>query len=94
MWQLLRNRQRCNQKFRREHPLGIYIADFYRAAAKLVVEVDGASHVTEEAIQYDANRDQWMQEQGIRVLRFSCAQVEHETQTVIDQIDEVLKLDT
>ena len=44
MWQLLRNRQRCNQKFRREHPLGIYTADFYCVDAKLVIEVDGASH--------------------------------------------------
>ena len=94
MWQLLRNRQRCNQKFRREHPLGIYIAEFYCAAAKLVIEIDGASHLTEGARQYDANRDQWMQEQGTRVLRFTCDQVEHETQTVMDQIDEALMLET
>ena len=90
MWQLLRNRQRCNQKFRREHPLGIYMADFYCAAAKLVVEVDGSSHLTEEAKQYDAARDQWMQEQGIRILRFTCAQVENETQAVMAKIDEAL----
>ena len=91
MWQLLRNRQRCNQKFRREHPLGIYIADFYCAAAKLVVEVDGASHQSEESQQYDAARDRWMQQQGIQILRFTCAQVEHETRSVIDQINEALK---
>ncbi len=90
MWQLLRNRQRCNQKFRREHPLGVYIADFYCAAAKLVVEIDGASHETEESKQYDAARDRWMQNEGIRVLRFSCEQVENETQKVIRKIDEAL----
>lgn len=94
MWELLRNRQRCNMKFRREHPLGIYTADFYCVAVKLVVEIDGASHATQEAMSHDADRDQWMQSQGIRILRFSCAQVEHETQFVIDQIDEALSLET
>ena len=94
MWQLLRNRQRCNQKFRREHPLGNYTADFYCAAAKLVVEIDGASHLSTEAKNYDANRDQWMRQQGIRILRFTCAQVEHETQIVIDKIDDALKAES
>ena len=91
MWQLLRNRNRCNQKFRREHPLGIYTADFYCVDAKLVVEVDGDSHLTEEAKQYDAARDQWMKEQGIRVLRFTCTQVEQQTQEVIAKIEEALR---
>ena len=90
MWQLLRNRQRCNQKFRREHPLGIYTADFYCAAAKLVVEVDGDSHLTDEAKQYDRARDQWMKKQGIRVLRFTCTQVEQETDRVLEIIDQAL----
>ena len=91
MWQLLRNRQRCNQKFRREHPLGIYTADFYCVAEKLVIEIDGVSHLTKEAKQYDKARDEWMQSQGIRILRFTCAQVEHETQKVIGQIDAALR---
>ncbi|MCL4125506.1 UNVERIFIED_CONTAM: hypothetical protein GTU68_048428 [Idotea baltica] len=90
MWQLLRNRQRCNQKFRREHPLGIYTADFYCAAAKLVIEIDGASHISEQAKQYDAARDQWMKSQGIRVIRFTCSQVEQQTQKVLQRIDQVL----
>jgi len=91
MWQMLRNRQRCNQKFRREHPLGVYTADFYCVAAKLVIEVDGASHQSKEAKDYDAARDRWMRQQGIRILRFTCAQVEHETQSVLKQIDAALK---
>ncbi len=90
MWQLLRNRQRCGQKFRREHPLGIYIADFYCVQAKLVVEIDGASHQSDEARLYDSVRDQWMKEQGIRVLRFTCDQVDHDTQMVLEKIDAAL----
>jgi very-short-patch-repair endonuclease len=90
MWQLLRNRQRCNQKFRREHPLGIYTADFYCVAANLVIEVDGDSHLTEEARQNDRVRDQWMKKQGIRILRFSCTEVERETQRILKMIDQAL----
>ena len=91
MWQLLRNRQRCNKKFRREHPLGEYTADFYCAEAKLVVEIDGASHQSEEAEQYDLARDKWMNEQDIGVLRFSCSRVQNETQKVLFEIDQALQ---
>ena len=91
MWQLLRNRQRCNQKFRREHPMGIYTVDFYCVKAKLAVEIDGLSHRTDEARQYDAARDQWMKEQGVRVLRFTCTQLENETQSVLATIDGALR---
>lgn len=71
--------------------MGVYTFDFYCAAANLVIEIDGASHSTKDAKKHDENRDQWMRAQGIRILRFSCAQVEHQTQTVIDKIDEALR---
>lgn len=90
MWQLLRNRQRKNHKFRREHSIGIYTLDFYCPAAKLAIEVDGISHQTEEAKQYDAARDDWLEAQGIRVLRFACSQVSNETQKILNQIDQAL----
>ena len=90
MWQYLRNRQRCKQKFRREHPLGIYTADFYCVAAKLVIEVDGDSHLTEQARQYDRVRDQWMTRQGIRILRFTCTEVEREMKRILKMIDQAL----
>jgi very-short-patch-repair endonuclease len=44
LWDYLRNRKRCRFKFRRQHPLGIYTADFWCAAAKVVVELDGLTH--------------------------------------------------
>ena len=91
LWQLLRNRQRCGKKFRRQHPLGIYTADFYCAEAKLVVEVDGAPHETIEGRQKDEVRDAWMRSQGIEVLRLSGWQVEFETQQVLQCIDDVLR---
>jgi very-short-patch-repair endonuclease len=91
LWQLLRNRQRCGKKFRRQHPLGIYTADFYCAEAKLDVEVDGSPHDTVEGKRKDEARDAWMRSQGIEVLRFGGWQVESETQQVLQCIDDMLR---
>jgi very-short-patch-repair endonuclease len=87
LWQLVRDRQRCGKKFRRQHPLGIYTADFYCAEAQLVVEVDGSPHLAAEGKQKDAARDAWMKSEGIEVLRFGGWQVEEETQQVLQIID-------
>ena len=91
MWQLLRNRQQCDKKFRRQHPLGIYTADFYCAEVKLVIEIDGADHLTPEGQAHDRARDAWMHSQGIRVLRFTGKQVDLETRCVLEHIELVLK---
>jgi adenine-specific DNA-methyltransferase len=53
LWRLLRNRQLAGCKFRRQHPVGRYIADFYSASAALVVELDGDSHATPEGQEHD-----------------------------------------
>jgi very-short-patch-repair endonuclease len=68
LWQGLRNHQLGDLKFRRQVPLGHFIADFYCPTAKLVVELDGVSHIDS---QTDGARDAWMLSQGLRVLRFS-----------------------
>ena len=67
LWKLLRDR-RLGLKFRRQVPMGDYIADFACFEAALVVEADGAAH---RDPAYDAARDRWFAEQGFRVLRFS-----------------------
>jgi very-short-patch-repair endonuclease len=91
LWQLLRNRQRCGKKFRRQHPLGIYTADFYCAEARLDVELDGTPHQSAEGKRNDEVRDAWMRGQGIEVLRFGGWQVEFETQQVLQVIDAMLR---
>src|SRR5436190_16050079 len=91
LWQLLRNRQRCGMKFRRQHPLGVYTADFYCALAKLDVELDGAPHQTTEGRQKDTARDAWMRSQGMEVLRFGGWEVELETVEVLRRIDDLLR---
>ena len=90
LWQLLRNRRRCNKKFRRQHPIGPYTADFYCAEELLVIEIDGSNHFSEEGKRYDEARDRFMNSQGIRVLRFTAKQVELETDLVLEQIDQAL----
>jgi very-short-patch-repair endonuclease len=66
MWLLLRNRRFVNYKFRRQLPIGDYIADFVCLSAKLIVELDGSQHA--EA-SYDATRDAYLLGQGFRLLR-------------------------
>jgi very-short-patch-repair endonuclease len=91
LWQFLRNRQRCGKKFRRQHPLGIYFADFYCVEARLAIEVDGEPHHTPAGQQKDEARDAWMRGQGVEVLRFGGVQVENETEQVLEIIDNALQ---
>jgi very-short-patch-repair endonuclease len=68
LWSCLRLEQ-LGVKFRRQHPLGNYIADFACLAPKLIIELDGSQHVGREI--YDSNRDAYMRGQGYAVLRFA-----------------------
>ncbi|MCL5265481.1 MAG: DUF559 domain-containing protein [Chloroflexi bacterium] len=74
LWAALRSRQ-LGFKFRRQHPIGPYIADFYSREAHLVVEVDGATHFEPDEVEYDAQRDTYMRSIGIDVLRFTAKEV-------------------
>jgi very-short-patch-repair endonuclease len=86
LWRLLRSRELDGLKFRRQHPIGPYVADFYCAAASLVIEVDGQSHEDPDA---DARREAYLQGQGLKVLRVTNDQVLYERQVVLDAILEV-----
>ncbi|MCS7192697.1 MAG: DUF559 domain-containing protein, partial [Armatimonadetes bacterium] len=86
LWQALRNRQ-MQFKFRRQHPIGPYIADFYSREARLVVEVNGSDfHSTDEAIARDRMRDEYLQSLGLRVLRFPATEVERNLEGVLETI--------
>lgn len=94
LWQLLRNRQIRGKKFRRQHPIGIYTVDFYCAEAKLAVEVDGSHHFTEEGRAYDAKRDAYLANLGMKVLRFTGKQLDLHGQEVLDKIGSALDVAT
>jgi very-short-patch-repair endonuclease len=70
LWRSLRNRG-IGAKFRRQVPVGSYIADFACVEAKLIVELDGPPHETEEQRRHDERRDAWLSKQGWLILRFS-----------------------
>jgi very-short-patch-repair endonuclease len=85
LWQLLRARP-GGLKFRHQHPFARCTADFYCAAAKLVIEVDGDSHSMGDRPERDARRDAWLRGQGISVLRFDAADVFRDPEGVVSAI--------
>ena len=67
LWRLLRNHRLAHTKWKRQQPIGRYIADFVCLQHRLIVEADGAQHIDSA---YDATRDFWLRDQGFRLLRF------------------------
>ena len=78
-------------QFRRQVAFGNYILDFYCAAAKLAIELDGSQHFEPKESVYDQNRDAFFQKNGIRVLRFSNLDVLRNLPGVCQQIDMIIK---
>jgi len=70
----------------RQKILGTFIADFYIASKKLVIELDGSQHYMDGGVPSDRDRDAWMQENGITVLRYSNLQIQREFDAVCSDI--------
>jgi len=83
LWSLLR-RNELGLHFRRQHPIGPYILDFYCAAAKLAIELDGPAHDDRQA--QDERRTRWLSNEGIRVLRFTATDIEVKPAAVLSTI--------
>ena len=73
LWMLLRDRRFARFKFRRQVPLGGYVADFVCFEAKLVLELDGSQHAAPEQAAFDARRTQALEAAGFRVARLWCS---------------------
>jgi isoleucyl-tRNA synthetase/very-short-patch-repair endonuclease len=86
LWQVLRNRQLDGYKFRRQHAIGGFIADFVCIPQKLVVEVDGEYHLEEEQKKLDEARSAYLEKFGFRVVRFRNTEVEHDLNRVLESI--------
>ena len=69
LWKALKARRQDGLHFRRQHPLGPYVLDFYCAQARLCIEVDGYSHGAADRPERDIARDHWLREQGVETLR-------------------------
>ena len=83
---------RYKPRFHRQYVVGNYIADFYCHKAKLVVELDGSQHCSPEEKEYDEIRTQYLQSQGLAVLRFSNLDVMQQFDSVCEIIDKTVKL--
>ena len=84
LWSRLRGRGPDKPTFRRQHPFGSIILDFYCPAARLAVEVDGATHWHEAAQAKDEMRDRWLADQGVYVLRIPASRIDHDLGGVTD----------
>jgi very-short-patch-repair endonuclease len=85
LWQVLRMRPDA-LKFRRQHPVGKYVVDFYCPAAKLVVEVDGVAHEMGGGPENDARRDEWLRAEGLTVLRIPARELYGDIESAVLQI--------
>ena len=90
LWNRLRAGQMDGLKFRRQHGIGSYIADFYCAKAQLVVELDGDSHIGEVVHSEDLKRQAFIEAQGIQVLRFANQEVHQRMESVLQTIANVI----
>jgi very-short-patch-repair endonuclease len=75
LWQELRRGRFKGLRFRRQHPIGPYILDFYCSKARLAIEIDGSSHDNENQYRHDERRTHWLKRMNIQVLRIPAAAV-------------------
>jgi len=89
LWQRIRAGRLDGFHFRRQQVIGPFIADFYCHQVDLVVEVDGSAH--QNQVEYDLARDRYLQERGLRVLRFTNQDVERNLEAVLPEILEACR---
>ena len=78
-------------RFKRQKPICNFIADFYCDNAKLIIELDGSQHNTEDSLVYDETRSRILEHYGLQVLRFTNSDVDMNFDIVCEQIDETVK---
>jgi len=90
LWAKVRMRQLKGLQFYRQKIIGNYIVDFYCPVAGLVIEIDGSQHFTDDGIENDIVRDEFMQSLGLKVIRFNNQEVLTNVEGVLEKIDEYL----
>lgn len=90
LWQYLRNRN-IGYKFRRQHSIGFYIADFYCSEKKLIIEVDGPQHYSEDGKEYDEQREFVFQNMKFRIMRITNEEINKNISLVIESIKSELE---
>lgn len=88
LWEALRNKKLSGLKFRRQHPIGRFIVDFYCHKYKLVIELDGSIHNLIEVAENDRNRELELKDFGLDILRFTNEQVINDLEYVLQTINQ------
>ena len=91
LWNLLRNRQINNRKFRRQVPIGNYIVDFLCEEKSLIIELDGGQHNQDRNILLDNIRTKFLLENGFKVLRFWNTDIDKNIEGVVEKIQDFCK---
>lgn len=92
LWEVLKDKKLCGRKFRRQHSIGYYIADFYCPSEKLIIELDGQHHFTPEGTAKDIERDNHLKMMNIKVLRFENKEVLNNLISVLKKIKSNFKI--
>jgi very-short-patch-repair endonuclease len=90
-WQIVRDRRLLGLKFRRQHPIGSFIVDFYCHELSLVVEVDGPIHDQPNVIAYDNRRSLFLESLGLKIIRFKNDEVLYGDECIVLRIKELMK---
>jgi very-short-patch-repair endonuclease len=86
LWSKIRNKQLLKLKFRRQYSIGPFVLDFYCPEIRLAIEIDGDSHFQEEEIEYDKERQRYIEDKRIKFLRFTNEDVYKNINEVLNDI--------
>jgi very-short-patch-repair endonuclease len=89
LWEKLKGKQMLGLRFRPQHPIDIFIADFYCHPLKLVIEVDGGIHKSKDQKEYDIGREAELENWDLKVIRFTNEEIESDCNKVIKEIKQV-----
>jgi very-short-patch-repair endonuclease len=91
LWKELRNKSRFKERFKCQHPIGIFVVDFYCHRLSLVIEVDGGIHEDERVAEYDDGRSHDIEKFGFTILRFKNEEILENIESVITRIQKVIE---
>ena len=91
LWLALRNGSLDGHRFRRQHPIGPFVVDFVCLKRRLVIEVDGDIHSTDEQRAKDAERQRWLESEGYRVIRFRDIEIGDSLENALGKIRSALR---
>jgi very-short-patch-repair endonuclease len=92
LWDAIKNKKLKGYKFRRQHPIGIFIVDFYCHEMALAIEVDGKYHDENAQQEYDSNRTKLLEEAGIFELRFRNEEILNDLNAVLTKIEHIISM--